>query len=313
MFRADSSAEVGGGHVRRCLTLADALRARGWRATFAARPGTGEAAPWLGRSGNDVVELDCAEEDEPATLSRAWPAGAELLVVDHYGRDRRLERACRPWARRIMVIDDLHDRPHDCDILLDQTLGRSNSAYDGLVPEGCRLLLGAGFALLAPAFAAARGRVLARRATSGTEKILVAFGATDPKDATSLVLEGLARARGRFAATVVLGPAAPHLDRVQRLAAQLPPPAEIRVGLDSGEMAALMANSDLAIGAGGTSSWERCCLGLPALVLVTAPDQREVADSLARAGAALVVGEHPGLAPGAVARALEDWAGAGLG
>lgn len=142
VFRADASSVLGGGHVMRCLTLAGALSDAGWTCAFAARPGAADAVPALARSGYDVVTLDGAEADEPGVLARRWPEGPDWLVVDHYGLGADFETSCRPWARNIMVLDDLADRTHDCEVLLDQNLGRENGAYSALVPEGCGVLLG---------------------------------------------------------------------------------------------------------------------------------------------------------------------------
>ncbi|MBY0431842.1 MAG: hypothetical protein K2Q10_11635, partial [Rhodospirillales bacterium] len=110
VFRADAEPAIGGGHVMRCLTLADALAARGWRCHFACRPGTPEMVLALAASGHAVVPL---ADPSPAALAARWPAGCGLLVVDNYGLDAAYERACRPWAGRILVFDDLADRPHD--------------------------------------------------------------------------------------------------------------------------------------------------------------------------------------------------------
>jgi UDP-2,4-diacetamido-2,4,6-trideoxy-beta-L-altropyranose hydrolase len=285
VFRVDASTEIGGGHVMRCLTLADALVRHGWRCAFACRPGSAETVPALERSGHAIGILESTENDESAELAARWPDGVDLLVVDHYRRDVRFERACRPWARRIMAIDDLADRRHDADLLLDQTLGRSAESYAGLVPSSCRLLLGSAYVLLRPQFAAARTTALARRhAQAGRlERILVALGLSDPHDVTSVALRGIAETGLDVAVDVVLGPAAPHLGAVRRLAASLPQPATLHVGVD--DMASLMVDADLAIGAAGSSSWERCCLGLPTLVVVVAENQRDAAHHLAALGA----------------------------
>jgi UDP-2,4-diacetamido-2,4,6-trideoxy-beta-L-altropyranose hydrolase len=300
VFRADASPTIGGGHVMRCLTLADGLAARGWTCAFATVFGTPETVPTLAASGHCVSVL---VRDSPDALRREWPEGVDLLVVDHYGRDAAYERACRPWARRILVIDDLADRPHDADLLLDQTFGRDPADYRALVPVGCRLLAGSDHALLRPAFARARPAALDRRAAGGgVARLLVALGMGDPDDATGVVLDGIARAGLDVAVDVVLGGRAPHLEAVRRRAAALPRPG--RVLCDVADMAGLMAAADLAVGAGGTTSWERGCLGLPTLILNTADNQEKIARELAAAGAVLLLGRHPGVAPDAVADAL---------
>ena len=140
VFRADASPEIGGGHVMRCLALAEALEATGgWRCGFATRPESGAMVPSIRTLGCDPLELVGPAGDEPQALAGGWPGGCDLLVVDHHRREARFERACRPWARRIMVIDDLADRHHDCDLLLDQTAGRQASDYAASTRASCRI------------------------------------------------------------------------------------------------------------------------------------------------------------------------------
>lgn len=289
VFRADASAQLGGGHVQRCLTLAQVLRARGWRCGFAVNRGADDVVPALHGEDMDVLTLECATADEADAMRAHWPQGAHWLVVDHYRRDAALERACRPWARRILAIDDLADRAHDCDMLLDQTLGRTASAYAPQVPPRCRLLLGSEYALLRPQFAAARAAALARRRTAVPHRVLLAMGATDAVNATGRVIGLLRDADLQLELDVVLSAAAPHLASVRAAAADMALPA--RVHTDVKEMAGLMSQADIAIGAAGTTSWERCCLGLPSVLVVTADNQRRIAAALHAAGAAFVCGD----------------------
>src|SRR6185312_2645513 len=123
IFRTDASVTIGGGHVRRCLVLADALAQAGWAIGFVCGAAARSIVPALGRRGFAVTE--------PAAFEKA-PVRCDLLVVDDYRLDAAFERAARPWAKRILVIDDLANRPHDCDVLLDQSPGRAREVYDGL-------------------------------------------------------------------------------------------------------------------------------------------------------------------------------------
>lgn len=267
VIRADASKAIGGGHVQRCISLADRLRSRGWRCAL--MTGTETAA---------IVPL-------PDWLA-PWPepAPADLLIVDHYGLAAPWETACRSWARRILAVDDLADRAHDCDLLLDQAAGRTPEDYRGLAPLGCRFLLGPDYAILRPVFARLRGAALARRAAPG-RRLLINFGAVDPHDRAGNVLEGLAKTGENFDADVVCGASCEHLPRLREIAAALP--GDVVVHGQVANMAELMAAADLAIGAGGSASWERCSLGLPAIVLTLADNQAWTARALARAGAAL--------------------------
>jgi UDP-2,4-diacetamido-2,4,6-trideoxy-beta-L-altropyranose hydrolase len=297
VFRADASPEIGGGHVMRCLTLADALSERGWRCGFACNEETLSVTPALAASSHPARA--------PEDLNAAWPEDCDLLVVDHYGLAETFEGPCRPWAKRILTIDDLADRSHDCDILLDQTFGRRPEDYDGLVPSNCLILTGSTYALLRPQFAEARPAALSRRRKNKKNaplSILVAMGGSDPDNVTSLVLEGLKISGIAASVEVVLGPAAPYLEAVRAQAASMRPPVRVRVGVN--DMASLMADADLAIGAVGTTSWERCCLGLPSAVMVIADNQRLIGENLQQAGATLALGQLPDVDAQAIANAV---------
>lgn len=289
VFRTDASAQLGGGHVQRCLTLAQVLRERGWRCGFAVNSGAVDVVPALYEENFDVLALECAVADEADAMRAHWPQGVHWLVVDHYRRDATLERACRPWARRILAIDDLADRTHDCDALLDQTLGTIASTYAPQVPRHCRLLLGSEYALLRSQFAAARAATLTRRRSATPQRVLLAMGATDVVNATGWVIGLLQNAELQLELDVVLSAAAPHLTSVRAAAADMG--FSVRVHTDVTDMAGLMGQADIAIGAAGTTSWERCSLGLPSVLVVTADNQRRIAAALHAAGAAFVCGE----------------------
>jgi len=296
VFRTDGGAAIGGGHVARCLTLAGELARRGWRGGFAVSRDTATAMRSLAASGHEILVLPSPQGagSEAVALERHWPEGRATLVVDHYGLDAGAESACRGWAERIVVLDDLADRRHDCDLLLDPTLGRTERDYRALVPQSCRLLLGPDFALLRPEFASLRPAALDRRRAPALRRLLISFGSTDPANATASCLDALARAGLDLAVDVALGAAAPHLEEVRARAAKL---AGARLHVEAGSMAELMEQADCALGGAGATSWERCCMGLPSVVAVLADNQRAIAWSLSDAGAALVAGDwRPGLA-----------------
>lgn len=309
-FRTDASIQIGTGHVMRCLTLADALRARGAHCCFICREHPGNLLELIRRRGYVTHALPaaddgCGRNDGPAYaswLGTDWVADAEQtrlaldgqsvdwLVVDHYALDISWERALRARCRRLMVIDDLADRPHHCDLLLDQNLGRTEQDYRNLLNLGARVLIGPQYALLRPEFAQWREHSLARRAQPQLKCLLITMGGVDKDNVTGQVLAVL---KERVAPldllriTVVLGPHAPWLLKVQDQAATMPQPTQVLVGISN--MAQVMAESDLAIGAAGSTSWERCCLGLPTIQMVLAENQKESAKALAAVGAAMLV------------------------
>ena len=312
VLRIDASLEIGAGHVYRCLTLADTLRSQGAECHFICRehpgnllafirqrgypaysldlPVAGEAvagalthAHWLGVS-QEQDALDCAP-----LLQRLRP---DWLVVDHYGLDACWESALRAHYSRLLVIDDLADRAHQCDLLLDQNLGRTAKAYQGLVPGRCTVLAGPQFALLRPEFAQLRGYSLQRRERLGSvQQILVSMGGVDRPNATAAILRTLSDCSlpEGCQVKVVMGATAPWVDQVRALLQELPFTAELLVNVS--DMARLMADSDLAVGAAGGSSWERCCLGLPTLLATLADNQLSGAQALSQAGAARWLGD----------------------
>jgi len=313
-FRADASLQIGTGHVMRCLTLADALAARSADCQFICRAHEGNLIDFIRGKGYVAHALPITHEvstgstaSDPAAsapdLAHAHWLGAtqaqdaeacapilaaqrpDWLIVDHYALDARWERALAPHYRKLMVIDDLADRPHACDLLLDQTFGRDAADYRPLVPADCRLLCGSQYALLRPEFAALRPYSLQRRARPALRELLITMGGVDKDNATGQVLQALRTCPlpADCRITVVMGATAPWLEEVRMQAQDMPWPTQVLVGVS--DMAQLMADSDLAIGAAGATSWERCCLGLPTAMMVLAANQRHAARLLEQVNA----------------------------
>lgn len=302
VFRADGGPTMGGGHIARCLALAEELSRRGWRCAFAVSEETAATMHGLAASGYEVLPLpdNTGPAAEAAAIAGNWKEGVAILVSDHYGRDATFEAPARPWADKIVAIDDLANRPHECDLLTDPTLDRKPGSYGGgAVPEGCQLLLGPDYALLKPAFAAGRPASLARRKEPKLRRILLSFGSTDPADATGDCLHGLAQSALDLEIDVVLGSAAPKLPQIRNRVAGL---KRAKLHVETTSMAELMAQADLALGGAGSTSWERCCLGLPAFVAILADNQLGIAAGLAAKGAAMVAGPWR---PGAAAMMIE--------
>lgn len=318
VLRADASLQIGTGHVMRCLTLAEALAERGADCHFICREHSGNLIEFIRSKGHAVHILPVLLPSGPALNSTpAGSAGKDLahghwlgatqaedaqacaailselhpdwLIVDHYALDARWEQALKPHYRQLMVIDDLADRPHLCDLLLDQTFGRDPEDYRAWVPTDCKLLCGSQYALLRPEFSALRPYSLQRRTQPRLRQLLVTMGGVDKDNATGQVLQALRTCAlpADCEITVVMGPQAPWLEAIHQQAQDIPWPTRVLAGVS--DMARLMADSDLAIGAAGATSWERCCLGLPTIMLVLVENQLQVAQGLGQAGAALVI------------------------
>ena len=304
VVRFDAGPEIGGGHAMRCATLEAALQETGWRtmravlAPTAAHLGLPDGDP-------DVIVLQSGNPAGEAEELRRKVGFCELLIVDHYGRDARFEKACRTFARKILAIDDLADRTHDADLLLDATPGRTAGEYRTLLPEAATVLTGPDYALVRGCFRPLRPGAIARRAATRTpQRILVSCGLIDTANATALALQGIAASGLDLEVDVVLGPKAPHATAIGTMLTALN--VKGRLHLDAARMAELMAAADLCIGAGGTSAWERCALGLPSLVIGVADNQRPNASALAASGAARILGWIGEIGPVSIARALRE-------
>jgi UDP-2,4-diacetamido-2,4,6-trideoxy-beta-L-altropyranose hydrolase len=329
VFRTDASLQIGSGHVMRCLTLAEGLAAQGATCQFICRQLEGNLIATIAQRGFAVTPLptpsptDDADEsikidsysrneykgwlgisyikDAAQTAAALSTTQADWLVVDHYALDAQWENAMRPHTHKLMVIDDLANRPHQCDVLLDQNLGRQPQDYANLVSPHCKLLIGPQYALLRPEFAALRTYSLQRRAQPALRNLLITMGGVDQHNATGQVLDALQNCAlpPGCRITVVMGLQAPWLAQVQAQALRMPWPTEVLVNIS--DMAQRMAASDLAIGAAGSTAWERCHMGLPSLMVVLADNQQPACEALKHHQAALSIGQ-----PADISRRLPD-------
>lgn len=318
VIRTDASTTIGAGHVMRCLTLADELRSRGANITFICREHLGHMCSIVEGHGYRVFRLPKADGDFIAGESQGLPPHAEWLalsweedarqtlrvfqtelgradwlVVDHYALDHGWEKKLRSQVEKILVIDDLADRQHDCDLLLDQNYYFDiEGRYEGLVPAYCRRLLGPKYALLRPGFAAAfRTKPLLKEGQ--IERVFVFFGGVDLGNATGKALSAIEMlGRSDIDVDVVVGAANPNKEVIRKF-------CEDRKGFhfhcQVSNIEVLMSRADLVIGAGGTTTWERCCLGLPSLVISVAANQEKSARELAESGYQVYLGALEGI------------------
>jgi len=297
LFRADASAAIGTGHVMRCLTLADALRSGGANCWFACREITPPLATRIAAAGHGMEILperihDAGAMRDAAThagwLKASWRDDAgdtakivrersiDWVVADHYALDARWEDAIAANGVRIAAIDDLADRRHSCDILVDHNLHDDlRNRYRGLVPDGCHLLLGPRYALLRPEFRLAHDAV--RRFDGGATRFLVAFGGIDAANLTLLALKAVEEAvppGGQV--DVVIGNDHGRRRELEGRCQE----GGWNLHVQTERLAELMAQADIAIGAGGGTLWERAASGLPSIAMPVAENQRaQVADA----------------------------------
>lgn len=297
VIRADASIEIGTGHVMRCLTLAKQLLEKGAEITFVCRSFEGNSISFLRSENMKVIELPL--EEKPAGdlkwMKENWQTDAEetlaalaaenifadMLVVDHYSLDYRWEEKLRVAAKKIFVIDDLADRKHDCEFLLDQNFYLNmESRYDGLVPKDSVLLLGPEYVLLRDEFLkAAKHR---RERTGRVENLFVFFGGADPSGETLKVLKALENTQLKYKnIDVVVGMSNPRKNQIKVLCEAMD---NTNFYCQTKSIVQLMIKADLAIGAGGSVLWEQAILGLPAILYSTTERQKELIQDVSSQG-----------------------------
>lgn len=291
VIRTDSSIEIGTGHVMRCLTLAKQLKRLGANVTFVCRNLKGNSIKYLqseefevfiiSSTELEVKDFNLVEEnwiyDVKETISLTKDLEIDLVVVDHYSLDKHWEGVIKGVTNKILVIDDLANRSHDCDILLDQNYYLDmEERYKGLVPESCLLMLGPEYVLLRDEFIEVARNP--RHRTGKVENLLIFFGGTDPTGETAKTLKSIKRMNYLFKnIDVVVGSANPNRDEINMLCNTM---TNTHFHCQINNMAKLMWKADLSVGAGGSATWERCLLGLPSIVIITAENQRELTEVL---------------------------------
>lgn len=322
-FRVDASSTIGTGHVSRCLTLAAELRSRGHEIMFVCRVHAMHLCDLIEARGFDVARLAVrgnekrkssygswlgasAEDDAAdtrAALDAAGFAPLDWLVVDHYAIDAEWEAALSEHSNRIFVIDDLADRPHKCDLLLDHNLVDAHAnRYDGLVPRQCSTLLGPTYALLGPDYA--NYHAIAETRTKGVGRIAVFYGGADQPNLTGRTLDALlAPEFSGITLDIVLGASNVHAEKVRCQALERPL-TQVLQSLPS--LGALWSSADLALASSGVSTWERICCRLPSLVVTTGDNQLESTRAVERAGCIIDLGPAAQVDVGDIADAVSE-------
>ena len=323
VIRTDASKKIGSGHVMRCLMLAVSLRDSGENVEFVTRIHLGDMIKHISNKGfkvhtlpssntiQQIQNLDGYEEwlgvkqsiDANETIKEISNKGIDWLIIDHYALDFEWEKKLRPHAKKIMVIDDLANRIHDCDVLLDQNLFKNMSVrYQGKIPKNCVQLLGPEYALIHSDYAKSRKKVKPRR--QSPQNILVFYGGVDQHNLTGLTLEALDLAGKSFdRIDVVISKQNPNYKKVKDQINSMP---NVQLYSDLPSLALLMLKADLAIGAGGSTTWERLCLGLPTLVVTLADNQRIANSYLYQLGLINLIGDVETITKTDIVTAVEE-------
>jgi len=302
VFRVDASAEIGAGHLMRCLSLANAFASYGHTCRFVCRhipeymidkvSSSGHEIAILPKAASNEIDellhaswLSCKQEfDAEATLHAISDIEVGWVIVDHYALDYRWESLLRPNTSHIMVIDDLADRNHNCDVLLDQNLyPKAFDGYSQRVPKHCKLMIGPKFAILRNEFLEYRSKL--RNRSGVVQRIVIFFGGFDFLNYTTLAIQALIKlfamqTTKAIEVDVVIGSAHTHAVEISQLCDRY----EFKLHTQIENMAELLSNADLCIGAGGISTWERCSVGLPTIALCVADNQRSQLENAAIQG-----------------------------
>ncbi|WP_047979867.1 UDP-2,4-diacetamido-2,4,6-trideoxy-beta-L-altropyranose hydrolase [Ornithinibacillus contaminans] len=273
LVRTDASTEIGSGHVMRCLTIADSLKKIGHLVTF-----------WMKVLPGNLISL--VEEKGYTVVQKVELS--DILIVDHYCLDRKWEQDMRKYTNKIVVIDDLANRQHDCDLLLDQNVVFNYEIrYDNLVPRHCKKLLGPKYLIMRDEFILAR---LNNQHHSGRlDNLLVFMGGSDLTNETLKVLEALEKTKTEFSQiNVVVGSSNPNKLNINEICLEKNYFFHCQINY----MARLMGEADFSIGAGGLSTWERCYVGLPSSSTIIADNQLETTITAEKLGAVINLGRH---------------------
>src|SRR5438105_10682596 len=304
LLRADAGTRMGTGHIVRGLALAQAWQDAGGQPVFAMAESLPGLLARLEPERFRIEHLDAApgnDADAQRTAQLAERLGAAWLVLDGYHFDECYERSVKKDGLQLLVMDDYGHGPHnEADLLVNQNLHADQSLYPA--PAGRRrLLLGPRYALLRREFVRCRG--WRRQVPEVACKLLVTLGGTDADNVTLKVIQALEQQSAGLEAVVVVSNSNPHLAELESAARRCN--AQVRLLTHVNNMAELMMWADMAVAAGGMTSWERLFLGLPALVIVLADNQRSVAQALDREGLACNLGWHGELAVCALAEAID--------
>ena len=308
VFRVDASTFMGSGHVMRCLILAEALREKKHHIYFICRDYPGNFIDIIKARKFSVAVLPfeehaeyqaqqisdnyahwlwvSREEDAIQTISFLKNKNIDLIIVDHYGLDEIWEKLLRPFVKRMMVIDDLANRSHDCDVLLDQNYYQSlENRYCHLAPKDCHALLGPKYAMIRPEFfniKAERSR-LGKSEPHPIKNIIVYMGSSDLKNYTEKVLLSLLLQPkiNTFHVDVVMGILNPHKEKIQEICLN----HAFSYHCQPDYYHDLLGQADIAIMAGGVSTYERCFILLPSIVYAIADNQRQLVKDIAAYGA----------------------------
>ncbi|MDV7339017.1 UDP-2,4-diacetamido-2,4,6-trideoxy-beta-L-altropyranose hydrolase [Terasakiella sp. A23] len=298
----EASKTLGLGHAVRCLNLAREYFANGYKINLLISEETANTIKNILPAKINIIAFNPATDDAEA-ISFSSQA---IFIYDNYDLDATFSKQLRPYVGKILAIDDLANRKHDCDYLLDQTVGSTSERYKNLVPQNCKMLLGPDFALLDPSYALAREAQIQRlqSVAQNKKKVVITMGGTDPNNVTTLLLKHLPKVNNISSFEIIVGGSNPHLEDIKKSANQNP--NKVNLHHNVSPLTQLMCQCDIAIGAGGVSALERCVLGLPSLMVEIADNQHYMINEIERAGAGINLGKPDQITETALTNAIQQ-------
>ncbi len=290
VFRADGNSDIGLGHLMRCLTLAELFCSSGFRILFICLKVSDFIGSVMSSKNYQLKEIegtfDCSFEDAKRSIKAIENINVELLVVDHYSLDSRWENDLLDNVGKIMVIDDLANRRHHCNYLLDSSYGRLPDDYLKISNPNCKLILGVDYCLLRPDFYDLRqASIKKRKGTTEIQSVLINFGGTDSQNLSIETFFHLVESSYQGDVHILISSSSQYLQELISAEKRF---TNLNLHIDEQQVAELMLNVDVAIGSVGTSSWERCCMGLPTIGVIVASNQNNIAQQLAKIGAMIL-------------------------
>ena len=313
-IRVDSGNIIGFGHAMRCLTIANQMKKHNYNVSIISSKEKNNLDQLFIKNGykiyhvnNKKIDLRKIHEkydlEQTKKILKNINKKIDLLLVDHYSLGFNWEKSLRRLVEKIVVIDDLNNRKHDCDLIVDQGLHHNmKKAYRHLVTNNCKILLGPKYAILRPEFHQIREKL--PNQNKKIERIIISFGGSDPNGDTIKALDGIMKIKNReFRIDVIVGKSNLKYKKIMRMCEKM---IKTRCFYNVKKIASVMSKCDLAIGSGGSTTWERCCLGIPSIVCIASQDQNEATNILYSKKCIINLGQSKKIMPSDFANAIEN-------
>ncbi len=304
-IRVDAGMQIGDGHFLRCLTLVNSLKKKFNQIIFISNQLPIHFSKTIKKNNFKICKINGYSYIQEEKLDKKLKAqliqkdfiqtkkiikkyknASNWLIIDHYGIDYDWENKIHKNIEKVIVIDDLANRKHDCDILIDQNFyEKMEKRYSKLIPSFCKQFLGPKFTLLRPEFLKTRKNL---KRENKLKRILISFGGSDPSNETTKVLLAINDLEKKYKIDVIVGTSNPNKKQIIKLCSKI---SFCNFYEQVENISKYMKKADLAVGAGGTTTWERCCLGLPTIVTSLSKDQKKIAEDLSKIGCVIYLGD----------------------